>query len=316
MARLPLHLRSLTAVSLVLVASCAKPAPPPIEGYVHVPGGRIYYARMGNGPGTPLIVIHGGPGGASYAYKPFGALGDDRPVIRYDQLGAGKSDHPTDTTLFTVDRAVKELDALRDSLGLREVHLLGQSWGGTLLNAYMGSHPKGVKSVIFLSPLISTAQWEHDADSLIKTLPDSIQRAIEVNETNHTTDSPAYQAATLAYYQRYVFRKPLRIPGADTSGNGGLVYQYMWGPSEFTSTGTLKTYDGTEWLKAITVPALFMAGEFDEATPASTEKFSQLVPGAQFKVVPGAGHLTQNDNPEFLLDAVRTFLRSVDGKSQ
>src|SRR5262245_51176041 len=201
--------RVLLSIALsVGLATCAKP-PLPIEGYVQVAGGKIYYARMGNGPGTPLIVIHGGPGGASYSLKPFGALGDDRPVIRYDQLGAGKADHPTDTTLSTVERSIQELQALRDSLGLKTVHLLGQSWGGMLLEAYMGSHPTGVKSAIFLSPLVTTAQWIKDADSLKQTLPDSIQRAIATNETNHTTDSPEYQAATMAYYRQFVFRKPL-----------------------------------------------------------------------------------------------------------
>lgn len=309
------RLRLLTLAALAALVSCAKPAPP-TEGYITVPGGRIYYARMGNGPGTPLIVIHGGPGSGSYAYKPFGALGDDRPVIRYDQLGAGKADHPSDTTLFTVDRAVKELQALRDCLGLTEVHLLGQSWGGMLLEAYMGSHPSGVKSAIFLSPLVTTAQWVQDADSLIKTLPDSVQQAIKTNEANHTTDSPAYQAATQEYYQHFVFRKPMHIAGADTAAHGELVYSYMWGPSEFTSTGTLKAFDGTEWLKGITVPTLFMAGEFDEATPGSTERFSKLVPHARFTMIPGSGHLSQNDNPEFMLAAVREFLRSAERRSR
>ena len=309
------NLRLLALVSLAGVSSCATPVPP-TEGYVRVPGGTIYYARMGNGPGTPLIVIHGGPGSGSYSLKPFGALGDERPVIRYDQLGAGKADHPTDTTLFTVDRAVAELQALRDSLGLTEVHLLGQSWGAMLLEAYMGSKPKGVKSVTFLSPLVTTAQWEQDADSLIKTLPDSVQQAITTNEANHTTDSPAYQAATLEYYRRFLNRKPMHIPGADTASHGDLVYNYMWGPSEFTSTGTLKTFDGTEWLKGVRVPALFMAGEFDEATPASTERFSKLVPNAEFKVIPGSGHVSQSDNPEFMLAAVRQFLRSAEGRGR
>ena len=41
--------------------------------------------------------------------------------ILYDQLGCGKSDRPTDTTLFTVDRYVRELQTLRDSLGLAQI---------------------------------------------------------------------------------------------------------------------------------------------------------------------------------------------------
>ncbi len=311
-------MRRLLVLALASLVACAPArAPEPTrEGYITVPGGKIFYARMGDGAGTPLIVIHGGPGSGSYSLKPFAALGDDRPVIRYDQLGAGKADHPSDTTLFTVDRAVAELQALRDSLGLKEVHLLGQSWGGMLLEAYMGSHPSGVKSVTFLSPLVTTAQWEHDADSLIRLLPDSVQQAIASNEAAGTTDSPAYQAAMKAYYQQFVYRKPLAIPGADTASNGDLVYNYMWGPSEFTSTGTLKTFDGTAWLKAITVPALFMAGEFDEATPSSTETFSKLVPGARFVMIPGSGHVSQNDNPAYMLRTVRDFLREADASGR
>ena len=162
---------------LCSAAACAGPRRP-AEGFITVPGGRIWYARMGNGPGIPLIVIHGGPGSTSFGLKRWAALGDERPVIRYDQLGSGKSDHPTDTTLFTVARAVQELQALRDSLGLEEVHLYGRSWGAMLVEAYMGTNPAGVRSVTLSSPLVTTAQWELDADSLLKALPDSVQRVI------------------------------------------------------------------------------------------------------------------------------------------
>ena len=55
------------------------------------------------------------------------------------------------------------------------------------------------------------------------------------------------------------------------------------------------------------VPALFVAGEFDEAVPSSTKRFSQLVPGAEFVLIPGSGHLTQNDNLDALLASMRGF---------
>jgi proline iminopeptidase len=86
----------------------------------------------------------------------------------------------------------------------------------------------------------------------------------------------------------------------------------MWGPSEFTATGTLKNFDATEWIKGITVPTLFLAGEFDEATPSSTEMFSKMVPGAEFTVIPNSAHATENDNPEALLKTVREFLHRVE----
>lgn len=270
---------------------------------------------MGDGPGIPLLVIHGGPGSGSFGLKPWAALGDERPVIRYDQLGSGKSDHPTDTALFTLDRAVQELQALRDSLGLREVHLYGRSWGAMLLQAYMSTNPTGVRSLTLSSPLVTTAQWERDADSLLKLLPDSVQAVVAHHEAAGTTGSPEYAAAAREYNKRYVTRGPARSPvDADSARktSGRLVYQYMWGPSEFTPTGTLKTFDGTSWLRAVRVPTLFVTGEFDEATPGSTEQFSKLVRGAEFKVIPQSGHSTENDNPEALLSTVREFLRRVE----
>lgn len=305
---------------LVLALLGCTTAAPPIarEGYVDVEGGRIWYERMGDGPGTPLIVIHGGPGSSSFGLKGWAVLGDERPVIRYDQLGAGKADHPTDTTLYTVARYVRELQALRDTLGLDEVHLYGRSWGAMLLEAYMATDPTGVRSVVLSSPLVTTAQWEADADSLIRLLPDSMQQAIATHEAAGTTDHPAYQAAMEAYYDRHLRRTPPRAPADRDSAramSGSFVYGYMWGPSEFTATGTLKTFDATDALRNhIRVPALFVTGEFDEATPASTRAFSAMVPGAEFEVIPGAGHSTENDNPEVLFRTVRDFLRRVEAR--
>jgi proline-specific peptidase len=285
------------------------------EGFIQVEGGRIWYHRVGGGAGTPLVLLHGGPGSSSYYLKPLLALSADRPVIIYDQLGCGKSDRPTDTTLFTVDRYVRELRTLRDSLGLREIHLLGHSWGAMLAEAYMGTHPSGVRSLILSSPLVTTAQWEHDADSLLLALPDSMRAAIGRHEADHTTSSPEYASATRAYYALYLSRSqgpPTADADSARTGFGRQVYEYMWGPSEFTSTGTLKTFDATAWLRDVRVPTLFIAGEFDEATPASTRTFSRLVPGAEFVMIPGSGHVTVKDNPEALRTAIRGFLAKVE----
>jgi proline iminopeptidase len=54
---------------------------------------------VGEGHGTPLVVLHGGPGAPSYYMSSLARLGSDRPVVFYDQLGAGRSDMPSDTTL-------------------------------------------------------------------------------------------------------------------------------------------------------------------------------------------------------------------------
>src|SRR5712692_7209597 len=123
---------ALCAVVLLVGARGRPQRPAPGEGYIQVPGGRVWYRIVGNGPRTPLLVLHGGRGAASYYLKPLAALADERPVIFYDQLGTGHSDHPPDTTTPRLERLVDELARVRLALGLKEVHLYGHSWGAVL----------------------------------------------------------------------------------------------------------------------------------------------------------------------------------------
>src|SRR5436309_13196724 len=122
----------LAACSPPASAACAGATITPGEAMLRVADGSIWYRLSGTGRGTPVILLHGGPGYSSYYIKPFDALGDDRPVVRYDQLGGGKSDRITDTSLFNIAHFVRELDSLRAHLGCQRVHLFGHSWGTIL----------------------------------------------------------------------------------------------------------------------------------------------------------------------------------------
>ena len=299
---------------LATVAGCRAKGPTPGEGYVAVPGGKIWYRVVGTGPGTPLVVLHGGPGAPSYYMASLARLGTERPVIFYDQLGAGRSDRPTDTTLWQIPRFMAELDSLRVHLGLRKIHLLGHSWGTMLATDYLLAKPTGVQSVILASPVISTARWEADADTLIATLPDSIRRAIATNEAAGTYSAPAYQAAVQAYYAQFLTRRGGPDIDSTFANFGADLYGYMWGPSEFTATGTLKTYDRTARLAELQLPVLYTAGEFDEARPATVAYYQSLTPDAQFALIPGSAHLTTIDAPEAFADSVSRFLRAVDSR--
>ena len=90
------------------------------------------------------------------------------------------------------------------------------------------------------------------------------------------------------------------------------IYNYMQGPSEFTISGTLKTYDVTHLLPTIKVPTLYTVGQFDEADPPTIRRFASLTPGATVEVIPGAAHITTWDAPDAMISAVRAFLRSAD----
>lgn len=281
-----------------------------------MPGGKVWYRMLGEGrPGTPLLALHGGPGGTSCRFEALAPLAADRPVILYDQLGSGRSERPTDTTLWQLPRFVEEVDAVRRGLGLTRIHLLGSSWGGALAAEYMlAARPEGVASVIFSSPLISTPRWIADADSLRELLPEPVPQALDVHEAADTLDSPEYAAATDSLYARHVRRLPVTPePLCEGVTSNREIYLQMWGPTEFRATGSLRTWSRAEQLGEITVPTLFIAGEYDEAVPATLETFRASMPDARLVVIPEAAHGVIREKTAEYVAAVAAFLREVEG---
>lgn len=283
------------------------------EAYLAVQGGRLWYRRSGTGAGTPVILLHGGPGFSSFYLKPLENLGDDRAVVRYDQLGSGRSDKVVDTTLFTIERFVGELDSLRAALGYEQVHLIGHSWGSILGLEYYRAHPARVASLTFASPSLNVPEWARHTRKLVATLSDSAQEAIRSREAVGDYDAPDYVAAVNEFYAKYMTLRPEEANLDSTMRTMSQpIYSHMWGPSEFTISGTLRTYDATRRLKSVKVPTLYTVGEFDEANPAAIKRFAALTPGSKYEVIPDAAHITTWDNPEVMLRVVRDFLKGVD----
>ena len=282
------------------------------EGFIPVTGGNVYYRKTGDGSGIPLLVLHGGPGGMSRESDPLRMLGDDRPVIHYDQLGCGNSDRPEDLSLWTVERYVEELAQVREALGLEEVHILGHSWGTMLAAAYLLEQPTGVKSVIFSSPCLKSRMWERDQREHLKDLPQESQDIIERSERDKTTDSDEYHHAMIQFYERHVCRLlpwPQELLDNMKRSNHA-IYGFMWGASEFTVTGTLQDFDVTDRLKEIVIPSLFTCGNFDEATPKTTEYYASLVPGSEFHIFENSSHMPGVEEPETYATRVREFLNN------
>ncbi len=286
----------------------------PGEGFIEVPGGRVWYEIAGSGSAIPLLLLHGGPGAPGRYLEPLRGLADERPVVFYDQLGCGKSDRPDDKSLWTVERFVRELQVVRDALGLDEVHLLGHSWGTMLAVEYMLTKPEGVKSLVLASPALSIPRWLEDTNRLKSELPAEIQAAIDRHEAAGTTDSEEYQAATMEFYRRHLCRSdPWPVELEETFANLGWdVYSTMWGPSEFHATGSLASFDVTGRLGEVAAPTLFTAGRYDEATPETTAWYQSLVPGSSLEIFEDSAHMTMLEEPQRYLEVLRGFLRDVE----
>ena len=301
---------------LIISVSCQKAVER--EGYVDVEGGKIWYTIIGEGHGIPLLVLHGGPGSRSCAMIPgLSLLGSERPIIFYDQLGSGNSDRPTDTLLWKKERFVDEINHLRHQLNLKELHILGHSCGSAFLIEYMiTKKPKGVKSVIFSSPLLSTSDWTKDAKILLSQMPIPIQDTISKYENLKNYLAPEYLAAVDSYYTQHLSRKSyLYIANVECDNVPGFneqIYNYMWGPTEFTATGTLIDFDRTADLDKIEEPILFVTGEYDEARPETMYKYQKLSKNATVEIIGNAAHMTMIDQPENLEKVISRFLRKVE----
>jgi proline iminopeptidase len=140
-----------------------------------VPGGRVWWLRVGNGPKTPLLLLHGGPGAGHNYLLSMKALADERPVIFYDQLGCGRSDSPENDSLYTVARSVEELGAVRKALGLDRIVLFGSSWGSMLAIEYFVTRGgTGVEKLILSGALAKF----RDSNGLLRTavvLPEEVR---------------------------------------------------------------------------------------------------------------------------------------------
>jgi proline iminopeptidase len=283
------------------------------EGFITVPGGPVWYKIIGEGKDVPVLAVHGGPGGTSCAFLDLAPLADGRKLIVFDQLGSGRSGRPADRSLWNTARFVEELHTVRMKLGLKKVHLLGHSWGGSLVAEYLlRKGTRGVQSVILASPLLSTPDWIADAEDLRKQLPIDVQATLRQHESAGTTNSPEYRAAEQEFNKRFLARRgrPERPAECADSASNGVIYEQMWGPSEFHSTGSLKSFDITKELGKLKLPILLVVGEFDEARPETAARYQKLIPGSRLEVIPGAAHSLWWDNREATLKAFSSFIKA------
>ena len=211
------------------------------EGHIDVPGGSVWYRSIGEGPGTPLLVVHGGPGFCHDYLTALDDLADRRQVIYWDQLGCGHSERPDDESLWTVERHVQEVDAVRSALGLERHHMFGNSWGGMLGMQYaIDRRPPLVSLTISNSPA-SIPRFIQETAALKAKLPEDVQRTIDWHEERGFYACPEYQGAIAVWFQTHICRMQPWPEGLERSFSGVGVgpYMTMVGPSDFNVTGNL-----------------------------------------------------------------------------
>ena len=275
--------------------------------------------EIANG-GTPLVVLHGGPGAAhNYTLSISGIARQGRPVVHYDQLGIGNSTHLPDkgADFWTVGLFLDELDTVLAALGIDGgYHLLGQSWGGMLAAEHAVRRPVGLKSLTIANSPASMELWLAEANRLRGLLPPDVQATLLRHEADGTTDSDEYRQAEKVFNDRHVCRIVPNPPEVEAT-NAAIaadptVYHTMNGPTEFHVVGTLKGWTVIDRLDRIAAPTLLVSGRYDEATEAVVQPFADHIPDVRWTVFENSSHMPHVEEEEAYLRLVGAFLDAND----
>ena len=288
-------------------------------GMIDVPGGRVWFRRLGAGGKLPLLVLHGGPGAASYYLEPFAErMSLSRPVVIWDQLGCGRSESPDDPSLWTLDRSCAELDEVRRQLGLERCHLLGQSWGGWLSIEYFARGTKGVEGLVLASTSASMPEFVAAAHRLIELMPEPWRGTLIRLGEQGAYDDPAYEEAVTEFYRRHLCRlDPWPRAVVDSvSQMDNQIYLTLNGPTEFDVIGPLGAWERTADLGRIRIPTLVTVGRYDEITPSCAQTIVAGIEGARLEIFEESAHMAHEEEPERYAAVVSEFLDGVDARGE
>lgn len=270
-----------------------------------------------------LLALHGGPGGNHEywedAAEQLKKQGLNVQVTMYDQLGSLYSDQPdySDPEIakkyLTYEYFLDEVDEVREKLGLDNFYLIGQSWGGLLVQEYAVKYGQHLKGAIISSMVDEIDDYVKHVNALReKTLSKEAVDFMKDCEAKNDYSNPKYQEYVQVMNENYIDRKqPSKLYHLKDLG-GDAVYNAFQGDNEFVITGKLKDWHFRNQLKNIKAPTLITFGEHESMPIATGKKMAELIPNAKFVTTPNGGHHHMVDNPDVYYKHLADFIRDCE----
>jgi len=281
------------------------------EGYKQVNGVAHFYRIVGEG--EPFILLHGGPGMYHDELYPFFLdFARDHRVIFYDQRGNGRSTMAAiDSTTFTVDLMVDDLEGLRQAFGIDKLNIIGHSWGGLLAMYYAANYPDNVQR------LITVCAAPVNTDLLIKCYENQITR-FEADEWTYLQglwESEAYRAGNPDTHN-----EAMRLSEGVLFFDQKFVDPYMDAASftektarnavalEDLARGMKQNITVQESLSRISCPTLIVAGRQDFIVPEAPQLAHELIADSEVVWIEESGHYPYIEKPYAFFEALNAFV--------
>lgn len=293
-------------------------------------GHRIYVEQCGNPQGVPVVVLHGGPGGGcSPAMRRYFDPTVYR-VVLFDQRGCGRSRPHASVSENTTWHLVRDIETIRQELGIDRWILFGGSWGATLALIYAITHPARVAHLVLRGVFLMTRKeldWFYGGGAGV-FFPELWARFVNAIPSDERDD-------LIAAYHSRLFSGNLmeetrfgRIWANWENALASVHNDGMMGesPGEYARAfsrlenhyfhnGGFLEEDG--WIlrekKRIThLPAVIVQGRYDMiCPPAAAWKLAQGWDSCALRIVPMAGHALSEPGISEALVRVMDNLREV-----
>lgn len=280
---------------------------------------KVWTKRFGNNPRIKILLLHGGPALTHEYMECFETFfqREGFEFYEYDQLGSYYSDQPKDSSLWTVDRFVEEVEQVRTAIGgdSSNFYILGNSWGGIVGMQYALKYQQNMKGLIISNMMASCPDYGKYAEEVLsKQMDPKVLAEIKAIEAKEDFANPRYmELLTPNFYHEHICRLKEWPDGFNRALKhvNGEIYTMVQGPSEFGIGGRLTNWDVKGRLKEIKKPTLMIGAKYDTMDPKAMEEQSKLVQHGRYLYCANGSHLSMWDDQQVYMNGVIQFINDV-----
>lgn len=284
---------------------------------------KVWTKRFGKNPKIKILLLHGGPGMTHEYMECFETFfqREGFEFYEYDQLGSYYSDQPTDSSLWTTERFVDEVEQVRQAIGADSTnfYVLGNSWGGILGMEYALKYQENLKGLLVANMVASSPEYgKYANDVLANQMPTEVLAEIRSIEARKDFNNPRFMELLIPhFYHKHLCRLDVWPDGFIRSMKhvNSNIYVMMQGPSEFGISGRLVDWDIKHRLQEISIPTLMIGAQYDTMDPKAMEEQSKMVKRGRYLYCPNGSHLSMWDDQKVFMNGVIQFIKDVDSGS-
>jgi pimeloyl-ACP methyl ester carboxylesterase len=250
------------------------------------------------GEGFPVVFCHGYKGSHFEWALQVPVFSRDYKVILMDHRGHCLSEAPPSKDDYSIPIFTNDVRELLMLLDIEKCCLVGHSMGGFIALQFVVDYPEMVEALVLVDTAAKVERIEEYSPYMEAQRRVALEDGLEAAFEYSVSHDPLAQNTIERYpYKREIMKQKLLNISVEA---------YIYGIEAIAKWGGV-----AEHLHRIAVPTMVIVGQDDEYFLEMSGKIADMVPGADFHVLPGAGHSPQEDTPVVFNRHLMHFLKSA-----